>query len=115
MSARELLEDLRRRDVRLESDGLVLRVDAPADAAIEELRATLLENKRDLIRYLERERHRLQEADRRGLVIRWASEPGYVTIHDPTTGDWHEVRASECLPGIVESAKAHHRRSKAGA
>ncbi len=112
MSARALLEDLRRRDVRLEADGLVLRVDAPADAAIEELRATLLENKRDLIRYLERERRRLEEADRRGLVITWAREPGYVAIHDPTTGEWHEVLASECPSWILEDAKAHRRRGR---
>lgn len=115
MTARALLEELRTRDVRLEPDGLTLHVDAPAGAVTDELRATLREHKRDLIRLLERERKRLEEADRRGLVIKWAGEPGYIAIHDPTTGEWHEVLASECLPGIVESARAHHRRGKAGA
>ena len=70
------------------------------------------ENKRALIRLLERERKRLEEADRRGLVIRWSKEPGWISLHDPTTGEWHEVKASECLPSVVKSAKAHRRRSK---
>lgn len=103
MSARPLLEDLRERDVRLEADGLMLRVDAPAKADTDELRSALREHKRALIRLLERERKRLEEADRRGLII---------SLHDPTTGEWHEVKASECPPSIVESAKAHHRRGK---
>jgi hypothetical protein len=112
MSARALLEDLRERDVRLEADGLMLRVDAPADADTEELRSALREHKRALIRLLERERKRFEEADRRGLIIKWAREPGWISLHDPTTGEWHEVKASECSPSVVESAKAHHRRGK---
>ena len=114
-NVRILLEDLRERDVRLEADGLVLRVDAPAEAVTDELHAFLAEHKRDLIRLLERERKRLEEAGRRGLVIKWAREPGYVALHDPTTGEWHEVLASDCSPSVVESAKAHHRRRKEAA
>jgi hypothetical protein len=112
-AAGALLEELRGRDVRLAADGLVLRVDAPAEADTDELRARVREHKRALILLLERERKRLEEADRRGLVIRWAKEPGYVAIHDPTTGEWHEVRASECPPSFVESARAYRRRSEA--
>ena len=110
MTARALLEELRERDVRLEADGLTLHVDAPAGVAADELRATLRENKRGLIRLLERERRKLEEAGRRGLLIKWAKEPGYVALHDPTTGEWHEVKASECPPSVVESAKAYRRR-----
>lgn len=113
MSTTSLLEDLRRRDIRLEPEGLTLRVNAPKEAATGELRAFLHEYKRDLIRHLERERHRLEEADRRGLVIRWAKEPGYVALHDPTTGEWHEVAASGCPSWILEDARAHRRRSGA--
>lgn len=114
MSVRALLGDLRARDAHLKVDGLTLRVDAPAGVITDEDRRVLGENKRALIRHLERERLRLEEADRRGLVIKWAREPGYISLHDPTTGEWHQVKASECLPSIVESAKAH-RRGKAGA
>lgn len=108
-SASVLLEELRERDVHLEAGGLVLHVDAPAEADTDELRAVLREHKRGLIRLLERERKRLEEADRRGLVIKWGREPGWISLHDPVTGEWHEVKASECLPSVVEDAKARRR------
>ena len=113
MNARALLEELRRRDVRLEADGLVLRVDAPTEADSDQLRDLLSRHKRALIRLIERERLRLEEADRRGLVIKWAREPGWISLHDPTTGEWHEVKASECPPTIAESAKAYRRHAGA--
>ena len=109
MSARALLEELRERNVRLEADGLTLRVDAPGEADTTELRDTLREHKRALIRLLESERMRLEEADQRGLVIRWSREPGWISLHDPTTGAWHEVAASGCPPWILEDAKARRR------
>lgn len=109
-SASALLEELRRQDVHLEAEGLMLRVDAPDETVTDELYQRLREHKRALIRYLERERKRLEEADRRGLVIKWAKEPGYIALHDPTTGEWHEVPASDCPPWILEDAKAHRRR-----
>ncbi len=112
MNARALLEDLQERDVYLEADGLMLRVDAPAEADTDELRAAVREHKRALIRLLERERRRIEEANRRGLVIKWAREPGWISLHDPMTGEWHEVKASDCSLSVVESAKAHHRHSK---
>lgn len=111
-STAALLEDLHRRGVRLGVDGLTLRVDAPEEAATDELRHTLRENKRALIRHLEHERHRLQAADRRGLVIKWAGEPGYLALHDPTTGEWHEVPASGCPQWMLDDAKAHRRRRR---
>ena len=110
MSARALLEDLRRQDVRLEVAGLVLRVDAPAGTDIEELSSTLRDHKRALIRLLERERRKLEDADRLGLMIRFAREPGYLSVHDPTTGDWHELQASSCPSWMLEDAKAYRRR-----
>jgi TubC N-terminal docking domain len=76
LSARALLEELREREVHLEADGLMLRVDVPAEADTDELRANFRRYKRDLIRLLERERLRLEEADRRGLMIRRSREPG---------------------------------------
>ena len=112
MSTAALLEDMHQRGVRLEADGLTLRVDAPEEAVTDELRRTLREHKRALIRHLERERKRLEEADRRGLVIKWAKEPGYIALHDPTTGEWHEVLSSECPPWVLEDAKAHRRRGR---
>ncbi len=113
-SVRALLEDLRERDVRLEADGLSLHVDAPKGVLAEKERQDLAENKQQLLKLLHWERKRLEEADRRGLVIRWAKEPGCISLHDPITGEWHEVKASECLPSIIESAKAYRRRVREG-
>lgn len=112
MSASALLGELRERGVQVEADGLVLRVDAPAEADTEELRSALREHKRALIRLLERERRKLEEADRRGLVIKWSKEPGYVSLHDPATGEWHELPTSGCPPWILDDARAHRRRQK---
>jgi hypothetical protein len=110
MSAKALLEELRDRDVRLEADGLALNVDAPARALTEELHGALREHKRALIRLLERERRKLEEAESRGLVIRFSREPGYLSVHDPTTGDSHELPASCCPPWMLEDARARRRR-----
>lgn len=114
MSTTSLLEDLHQRDIHLRPAGLMLRVNAPKGAATGELRALLHEHKRNLIRHLERERRRLDVADRRGLIVKWAKEPGYLTIHDPTTGEWHELSAKNCPPWMLEDAKAHRRRRKEG-
>ena len=88
-------------------------MDAPAGVITEELRATLTEHKPKLLMLLEWERRKLEEADRRGLVIMRSKEPSWIALHDPTTGEWHEVRESECLPRVVETANKH--RKKGGA
>ena len=94
-----------------EDDGL--HVDAPAGVLTETLRSSLVENKEALIELLELERLRLRAADRRGLVIRWSEYPVWIELHDPLTGEWHEVRASECLPSVVESANRKRGRKEA--
>ena len=112
MSVHALLEDLCARDAHLKVDGLTLRVNAPVGVITDEDRRTLHENKRALIRHLERERLRLEAADQRGLIIKWSREPGCISLHDPSTGEWHEVKASGCPPSVVESAKAYNRRAR---
>lgn len=110
MTARDLLVDLRGRGVALETDGDRISVDAPAGVIDERMRKLLAENKPALIKLLEWERRRLREADRRGLVIEWSREHGWIALHDPTTGEWHEVRAAECLPWVVDAASARRRK-----
>jgi TubC N-terminal docking domain len=110
MSVGALLEDLRRRDVALEAEGDLLHVDAPAGAITDDLRAALVENKGRLLELLAREWSNLGDASRRGLVIRWSEYPTWIKPHDPLNGEWHEVKASECLPGVVESANRYRRR-----
>ena len=113
MRARTLLEELRRRDVRLEIEGDQLNADAPMGALTAELYAALTENKASLTKLLEWEQRKLEEADRRGLVVRWSEYPHWIKLHDPLTGECHEVSASECLPGVVETANKY--RKKGGA
>jgi predicted metal-dependent hydrolase len=112
VSAKALLKDLRRRGAILEADGDNLVVDAPAGVISEELLGMLMKNKHSLLKVLRYERRRLEEAERRGLVIKYAREPGWITLHDPTTGEWHEVRESECLPSVVETARTNARWKK---
>ncbi len=39
-----------------------------------------------------------REAERLGMVATWSVEFGYISIHDPTTGEWHDLR-TEDAPG----------------
>ena len=43
----------------------------------------------------ERQQRIKSEADRLGLVARWARKKGYIGIHDPTTGEWHDVATND--------------------
>lgn len=112
MNAPTLIEYLRRSDVRLRVVEDRLLVDAPASVVDDDLRHTLSKHKALLLRHFRQERRELEKADKRGLIIRWSDQPGWISLHDPTTGEWHDVRASECLPGIVEAARAHQKRQK---
>ena len=112
MNARLLLSALRGAGVDLTPQGDGLNVDAPAGALTEALRGSLAENKEALVELLERERVGPEASDRRGLLIRWSEYPVWVELRDPLTGEWHEVRAAECLPGVVESA--NRKRSRRG-
>lgn len=109
MRARELLTHLRQRGVAFEADGDRLSVDAPPGVIDGRLRELLVESKPAIAKLLQWERRKLREADRRGLLIEWAGERGWIALHDPTTGEWHEVKASECLPWIEDAANARAR------
>ncbi len=113
LRVRMLLNSLRVKGVEVESEGGRLHIDAPAGVLTDALRASLAENKEDLIELLERERAKLEAADRRGLLIRYSKVPGYISLHDPSTGEWHDFPESSCLPGVVESAKATNRKRRA--
>lgn len=110
MNATALLDDLRAQGVSLEADGERLLVDAPTGTITEEIKAVLAELKPKLLKLLTWEQRKLEEADRRGLTIRWSEYPTWIKLHDPTTGEWHEVRAEECLPGVVETADKYRRK-----
>jgi hypothetical protein len=45
----------------------------------------------------------LERASELGLVARWSREFGFISIHDPTTGEWHDIpmkEARERLRGL---------------
>ena len=48
------------------------------------------------------------EAGRLGLVAAWSHEFGYVSIHDPTTGEWHDLKTNDA-PGWAVG-EAHRRK-----
>jgi hypothetical protein len=112
MSTQTLLDDLRSRGISIEADGEMLHVDVPAEAFNEQLRTELTERKLKLLKLLEWEQHKLQEADRRGLIVRWSEYPTWIKLHDPATGEWHEVRAEECLPMVVETANEYRKKKR---
>jgi len=58
----------------------------------------------------DRRRRKLEEAGRRGLVVRWSAYPDWIALHDPLSGEWYEVRASDCLPSLLEEADRRRRR-----
>ena len=59
----------------------------------------------------ERRRRKLEEASRRGLVVKWSEYPVWIGLHDPCSGEWVEVRAEDCFPSLV--GEANRRRKKA--
>ena len=106
MSARALLAELRSRGVELVADGERLQY-RPTNVVTPELLDRLRANKPTILKLLEWEERRLGKAARRGCVARWARYPTWIELHDPLTGDWHEVKASECLPGVLAEADKH--------
>lgn len=94
-------------------DGERLRF-RPKSAVSPELFERIKEHKPHLIKLLEWERRTLVEADRRGLLIRWSEYPTWIRLRDPTTGEWHEVKAAECLPGVIETANRYRKKRGAG-
>jgi hypothetical protein len=57
----------------------------------------------------ERRNSKLEEAGRRGFVARRSREPGWISLHDPTTGEWHDFPARDCFPSIVAEARTHRK------
>jgi hypothetical protein len=48
------------------------------------------------------------EAERLGLIATWSAQFGYVSVHDPTTGEWHDLQTK----GAPEWAVGEARRRK---
>ncbi len=83
MNVQTLLDELRRRGVWFATGGGLL-VDAPAGLITDELYKALVRHKRELLKLLQRERRKREEAYRRRLVIQLTREHGWIALHDPT-------------------------------
>ena len=114
MNARAPLANLRSQDVRLQVDGERLMVDTAAGAIPDKAKGALAEHKPKLLKRLEWEQRKFREADRRGLLLRLSKHHSWIKVHDLTDGSWHEIRAAECLPSVVESANKYRKRGGGG-
>jgi hypothetical protein len=105
-----LYHDLKARGVRLQADGELLKVDAPADELTTEDRDALARFKPTLLKFL----CRIEEPrdDGRRFDARPSRYPGYTSLYDPNTGKWHDFPTRDCYPSIVELA--NKRRKKGG-
>jgi hypothetical protein len=50
-------------------------------------------------------RRRYEKAAALGLVAKWSVEFGYVSTHDPTTGEWHDLLTKEAPDWAVREAR----------
>jgi hypothetical protein len=53
-------------------------------------------------------------ARRRGMVAKWSKEFGFVSIHDPSSGEWHDVALKDASPWARWEARKRKELSKAG-
>ena len=54
------------------------------------------------------------EASERGLVATWAATFGFVSIHDPTTGEWHDVQTKQAPDWALAEASTRKTLYKSG-
>jgi hypothetical protein len=59
-----------------------------------------------------RRRRKLEEAGRRGLVVRWSEYPDWIALHDPMSGEWVEIRAEDCFPSLVDEANRRRKKKR---
>ena len=57
----------------------------------------------------QQEEHRQRRAAARGLVAKWSKHFGYVSIHDPTTGEWHDLPAKDAPKWALWEASTRKR------
>jgi hypothetical protein len=57
---------------------------------------------------------KLEQASEMGLVAMWSRHQGYISIHDPTTGEWHDLRTEDAPDWAVGEARRRKRARKGG-
>ena len=49
-----------------------------------------------------------------GLIAAWSAEFGYVSLHDPTTGEWHDLKTTVAPEWAVGEARRRKELYKSG-
>jgi hypothetical protein len=105
VNALNLYHDHKKRGVLLDAEGEKLRVDAPAGELTDDDRAALTELKPMLMRFIA---GRPQDDGRR-FEARPSRYPGYTSLYDPVSDEWHDVPTRDCFTSIVEEANGERR------
>ena len=50
-------------------------------------------------------RHDLECAAELGLVAKWSGEFGYISVHDPTVGEWHDLQIKDATGWSLGEAR----------
>jgi hypothetical protein len=53
-------------------------------------------------------------ADELGLVAMWSGEFGYVSLHDPTTNEWHDLQVKDAPGWALGEARRRKELARAG-
>jgi hypothetical protein len=54
------------------------------------------------------------EAERLGLIATWSNRFGYVSVHDPTTGEWHDLQTKDAPEWSVGEARRRKEQYRGG-
>lgn len=54
------------------------------------------------------------EAERLGHIATWSAQFGYVSIHDPTTGGWHDLQTKDVPEGTVGETRRRKEQYRGG-
>ncbi len=54
------------------------------------------------------------EAERLGLIATWSAEFGFVSLHDPTTGEWYDLQVKDAPGWAVGEARRRKELYKEG-
>jgi hypothetical protein len=54
------------------------------------------------------------EAERLGLIATWSALFGYVSMHDPVTGEWHDLQTKDAPKWAVGEARRRKEQFRGG-
>jgi hypothetical protein len=55
-----------------------------------------------------------ERSSERGLVAKWSREFGFISIHDPITGEWHDIQTEDATDWMKREARKRKELYKAG-